>query len=35
LFIGFGIYLCVHIISHEEGCNCTHHHDTTCVTTHQ
>ena len=34
LFIGFGIYLCVHIFAHEEGCTCTHHHTPSCVTSH-
>jgi cytochrome c biogenesis protein CcdA len=31
LFIGYGIYLCVHIFAHEDGCSCNHHHST-CVT---
>jgi threonine/homoserine/homoserine lactone efflux protein len=26
LFIGFGIYLCVHIFSHGTNCDCEHHH---------
>ena len=35
LFIGFGIYLCVHIFAHDEGCQCTHHHhDASCVSSH-
>ena len=25
LFIGFGIYLSIHIFHHQEECNCTHH----------
>ena len=33
LFIGYGLYLCVHIFTHEEGCDCTHHHPT-CVEGH-
>jgi cytochrome c biogenesis protein CcdA len=31
LFIGYGIYLCVHIFAHGDGCSCNHHHST-CVT---
>lgn len=33
LFIGYGLYLCVHIFTHEDGCSCAHHHST-CVTSH-
>ncbi len=31
LFIGYGIYLCVHIFSHTE-CGCHHHHSTSVTT---
>ena len=32
LFIGFGIYLCVHIFAHGNQCECEHHHHTTHIT---
>lgn len=35
LFLSYGIYLCVHIFAHEDGCTCTHHHTPACVTSHQ
>lgn len=35
LFIGFGIYLCVHIFAHNDGCSCGHpDHHPACVTSH-
>jgi hypothetical protein len=34
LFLSYGIYLCVHIFAHEDGCTCTHHHTSACVTSH-
>ena len=34
LFIGFGIYLCAHILSHPSNCECEHPNTPSCETTH-